>query len=79
MSEYASITPATNGLNFPPELDAKIEDLAKLEGISKSDLLAKAFQNYLEESYRAMAEDREYQIEADEWVNAHLGLDVPNE
>ena len=36
-------------------------------------------ESYLEEGYKAMAADEEYQAEAKEWVNANLGEDMPND
>jgi len=36
-------------------------------------------ESYLEEGYKAMAADKEYQAEAKEWVNANLGEDMPND
>jgi hypothetical protein len=32
----------------------------------------------LEDGYRAMASDREYEQEARDWINAHMGEDAPN-
>jgi RHH-type rel operon transcriptional repressor/antitoxin RelB len=48
MSEYASTTPTTS-LSLPSELDHRLDDFARQEGISKSALILQAIEKYLED------------------------------
>jgi RHH-type rel operon transcriptional repressor/antitoxin RelB len=48
MPEYTDSAPTTT-LTLPPELDHRLDDLARQEGISKSALLLKAIEKYLED------------------------------
>ena len=48
MSEYTS-TNATTSVSLPPELDHRLDDYARQEGTSKSALILKAIEKYLED------------------------------
>ena len=48
MSEYTS-TISTTTISLPPELDHRLDDFARQEGTSKSALILKAVEKYLED------------------------------
>jgi predicted DNA-binding protein len=48
MPKYTATVPETS-LTLPPELDYRLENFARLEGITKSALAQRAIENYLED------------------------------